>query len=180
MSFFRRPHADVATRLYGSLATQARLPGFYTGWGVPDTVDGRFDLLVLHAWLTIDRLEREPDGGAIGQALFDVMFGHLDLALREMGAQDLGVGRRIKIMAEGFHGRSTSYRAAWREGTVADRRRALARNVFAAAGAADPVLDAAVGYVDRAVGVLSATATVALLAAEIGWPAPSRAEGTTA
>ena len=60
----------------------------------------------------IDRLRREPDGEELAQAFFDAMFRHLDLTLREIGVQDLGVGRRIKIMAEGLHGRALAYREA--------------------------------------------------------------------
>jgi cytochrome b pre-mRNA-processing protein 3 len=60
--------------------------------GIPDTLDGRFDALALHAALMIDRLRREPDGEALAQAFFDAMFRHLDLTLREIGVQDLGVG----------------------------------------------------------------------------------------
>ena len=60
----------------------------------------------------IERLRREPDGVALAQAFFDAMFRHLDLTLREIGVQDLGVGRRIKIMAEGLHGRALAYRQA--------------------------------------------------------------------
>ena len=60
--------------------------------GIPDTLDGRFDALALHAALVIDRLRREPDGEALAQAFFDAMFRHLDLTLREIGVQDLGVG----------------------------------------------------------------------------------------
>jgi cytochrome b pre-mRNA-processing protein 3 len=80
--------------------------------GIPDTLDGRLDSLALHAALMIDRLRREPDGEELSQAFFDAMFRHLDLTLREIGVQDLGVGRRIKIMAEGLHGRALAYREA--------------------------------------------------------------------
>ena len=65
----------------------------------------------------IDRLRREPDGEVLAQAYFDAMFRHLDLTLREIGVQDLGVGRRIKIMAEGFHGRALAYREALEGGS---------------------------------------------------------------
>lgn len=66
----------------------------------------------LSSALVIDRLRQEPDGDALAQAFFDAMFRHLDLTLREIGVQDLGVGRRIKIMAEGLHGRALAYRDA--------------------------------------------------------------------
>ena len=113
-SLFRRrqPSEDFAAALYARTAERARTHELYEACGIPDTLDGRFDALALHAALVIDRLRHEPDGEALSQAFFNAMFRHLDLTLREIGVQDLGVGRRIKIMAEGFHGRALAYRAA--------------------------------------------------------------------
>ena len=111
---FRRknPLAEFAAAVYARTAEQAREPVLFEACGIPDTLDGRFDALALHAALMIDRLRREPDGEALAQEFFDAMFRHLDLTLRELGVQDLGVGRRIKIMAEGMQGRALAYRAA--------------------------------------------------------------------
>ncbi|MFO1157897.1 MAG: ubiquinol-cytochrome C chaperone family protein [Reyranellaceae bacterium] len=111
---FRRskPEDVFAAALYRRTAELARAPELFEACGIPDTLDGRFDSLALHAALMIDRLRREPDGERLAQAYFDAMFHHLDLTLREIGVQDLGVGRRIKIMAEGFHGRALAYREA--------------------------------------------------------------------
>jgi cytochrome b pre-mRNA-processing protein 3 len=108
----RNPHDPLASALYARTAEQARTAELFERCGIPDTLDGRFDSLALHAALMIDRLRREPDGEALAQAYFDAMFRHLDLTLREIGVQDLGVGRRIKIMAEGLHGRALAYREA--------------------------------------------------------------------
>ena len=105
-------HETFAAALYARTAEQARAPVLFEACGIPDTLDGRFDALALHAALMIDRLRREPDGEGLAQAFFDAMFRHLDLTLREIGVQDLGVGRRIKIMAEGLHGRALAYRQA--------------------------------------------------------------------
>jgi cytochrome b pre-mRNA-processing protein 3 len=106
----RKPEVDYAAAVYRSTAERARAPELFEACGIPDSLDGRFDSLALHAALMIDRLRREPDGEVLAQAFFDVMFHHLDLTLREIGVQDLGVGRRIKIMAEGLHGRALAYR----------------------------------------------------------------------
>jgi cytochrome b pre-mRNA-processing protein 3 len=108
----RNPHESFAAALYARTAEQARAPMLFEACGIPDTLDGRFDALSLHAALMIDRLRREPDGEGLAQAFFDAMFRHLDLTLREIGVQDLGVGRRIKVMAEGLHGRALAYREA--------------------------------------------------------------------
>jgi cytochrome b pre-mRNA-processing protein 3 len=108
----RQPAEEFAAALYTRTAERARAPALFEACGIPDTLDGRFDALALHAALMIDRLRREPDGETLAQAYFDAMFRHLDLTLREIGVQDLGVGRRIKIMAEGFQGRALAYREA--------------------------------------------------------------------
>jgi cytochrome b pre-mRNA-processing protein 3 len=114
----KNPHEALAAALYARTAEQAREPGLFEACGIPDTLDGRFDALALHAALMIDRLRREADGEGLAQAFFDAMFRHLDLTLREIGVQDLGVGRRIKIMAEGLHGRALAYRQALSGGPV--------------------------------------------------------------
>jgi cytochrome b pre-mRNA-processing protein 3 len=125
----RKPEDDFAAALYKRVAEQARTAELYEACGIPDTLDGRFDALALHAALMIDRLRREPDGEALAQAFFDAMFRHLDLTLREIGVQDLGVGRRIKIMAEGFHGRALAYREAL-DGGQTTLAEVLRRNAY--------------------------------------------------
>ncbi len=160
--------------LYAALATQARRPIFYTRLGVPDTVDGRFDLLVLHAWLVMERLDEEPESGALKQDLFDTMFDHLDLTVREMGAQDLGVGRRIKRMAEGFQGRASAFRDAWLAGDEARLREALRRNVFGKATATNESVAILSHYVGDAIECLKKADMPALLAGRIAWPTPGR------
>lgn len=125
----RQPADDFAIQLYGRTAERARAPDLFESCGIPDTLDGRFDALALHAALVVDRLRREPDGAVLAQAFFDAMFRHLDLTLREIGVQDLGVGRRIKIMAEGFHGRALAYREAL-EGGPTSLAEVLRRNAY--------------------------------------------------
>jgi len=114
----KKPHESFANAVYARTAEQARAPELFEECGIPDTLDGRFDALALHAALMIDRLRSEPDGEELAQAFFDAMFRHLDLTLRELGVQDLGVGRRIKIMAEGMHGRALAYREALAGGST--------------------------------------------------------------
>jgi cytochrome b pre-mRNA-processing protein 3 len=125
----RKPHEAFAAAVYVRTAEQARAPALFEACGIPDTLDGRFDSLALHAALMIDRLRREPEGDALAQAYFDAMFRHLDLTLREIGVQDLGVGRRIKIMAEGLHGRALAYRAALAGGSPS-LKDVLRRNAY--------------------------------------------------
>ena len=143
---FRRknPLAEFASAVYARTADQARAPELFEGCGIPDTLDGRFDALALHAALMIDRLRREPDGESLAQEFFDAMFHHLDLTLRELGVQDLGVGRRIKVMAEGLQGRALAYRAAL-AGSPPPLAEVLRRNAY---GGRPPVDDAVVARLE--------------------------------
>jgi cytochrome b pre-mRNA-processing protein 3 len=138
-NLFRRkpPEADFAAAIYRRTAELARHPELFDACGIPDSLDGRFDALALHAALMIDRLRREPDGEPLAQAFFDAMFHHLDLTLREIGVQDLGVGRRIKIMAEGFHGRALAYRTAL-DGGPEPLTEVLRRNAYGGRPPTDP------------------------------------------
>ena len=132
----RRPHERSGFRLYGAAVAAAREPVFYLapeagGFGVPDTLDGRFDLVGLHAFLLIRRLRALPEPGpALAQAVFDAMFGDMDMNLREMGVGDLSVGKRVRAMWEAFHGRALAYEAPLAAGDAAGLAAALARNVW--------------------------------------------------
>jgi cytochrome b pre-mRNA-processing protein 3 len=91
---------------------QARLPCFYREYGVPDTVNGRFDLLVLHLAIVLDRLAEGSELRAIGQALFDRFCEDMDDNLREIGIGDLSVPREMQRIGEAFYGRAQAYRSA--------------------------------------------------------------------
>lgn len=122
--------------LYGQVVRAARDPWFYGEAGVPDTLDGRFDMVGLHAFLLIRRLT-QPDMQAhdksLSQAVFDAMFNDMDVNLREMGVGDMSVGKKVRAMWEAFHGRSAVYAEAM--ALAGDERgtaltAAIARNVW--------------------------------------------------
>jgi cytochrome b pre-mRNA-processing protein 3 len=143
--FRHRPHERAGFRLYGAAVAAAREADFYApvaagGLGVPDTLDGRFDLVGLHAVLLIQRLRAlPPPGPGLAQAVFDAMFADMDLNLREMGVGDLSVGKRVRAMWEAFHGRALAYEAPLAAGDAATLAAALARNVWrGAAGQGAP------------------------------------------
>lgn len=123
-----------AGRLYAAIAAEARQPDFYAAFGVPDTVDGRFEMLCVHAHAVFHRLRGQgAQAEQLAQALYDSMFQDLDAALRELGAADIGVGRRIKIMTEALRGRIEAYDAALAMAAPAAEdalRGAIARNVY--------------------------------------------------
>jgi cytochrome b pre-mRNA-processing protein 3 len=155
--------------IYGMIVAQARLPEFYLRFGVPDTVNGRFDMVVLHLWMTLRRLRAE---GAIAEAqeLFDHFCNDMDANLREMGVGDLTVPKRMKKFGEAFYGRSVAYDAAIIAGE-GELRAALARNVL---GSEDPAKAGSLaGYVSRAIAALSAINRTALLSREWRFPEPA-------
>ena len=154
----RKPEEEFAASIYKRTAEQSRTPDLFESCGIPDNLYGRFDSLSLHAALMIDRLRREPDGDALAQAFFDAMFRHLDLTLREIGVQDLGVGRRIKIMAEGLHGRALAYREALAGGPT-PLAEVLRRNAYGGSPPEEVQTVAALeAYVRRYADQLAATA----------------------
>ena len=122
---------DTIEAIYGAIVAQARLPGFYADFGVPDTVEGRFDMIVLHLFLFLHRLGGQTDEQRrIAQALFDRFCGDLDGNLREMGIGDLTVPRKMQQFAEAYYGRSAAYERALAAGDSQAGSLAIARNIF--------------------------------------------------
>jgi cytochrome b pre-mRNA-processing protein 3 len=120
----------IGYELYGAAVTAARQPFFYAQLGVPDTLNGRFDMVGLHAFLLIRRLTSAgPQGARLAQAVFDAMFHDMDVNLREMGVGDLSVGKKVRVMWEAFHGRAAVYADAMAVGPEA-LAEALERNVW--------------------------------------------------
>jgi cytochrome b pre-mRNA-processing protein 3 len=105
----------TARELYGSSVTQARRAPFYRDWGVPDTVQGRFEILIVHVSLLLDRLQQEVDGDArLARALSEAFIADMDASMREMTFSDLAVPREIKRTAAALFDRHTAYRRALR------------------------------------------------------------------
>jgi cytochrome b pre-mRNA-processing protein 3 len=110
-------------RLYDALVSRSREPVFFADFGVADSIDGRFDMLVFHAWLALAELQ----GGSGAQALTDTIFTGFDEAMREQGVGDMGLGHKLKAMANAFYGRIAVYDAAKTEEELAA---ALAKNLW--------------------------------------------------
>jgi cytochrome b pre-mRNA-processing protein 3 len=111
------------------IVTQAREPLFYRHLGVPDTVNGRFDLLLLHLWMVLRHLRSRPGGVELSQALFDHFCADMDANLREMAVGDLAVPKRMQAVGEAFYGRSAAYDMALSAGNEA-LPDAIGRNVL--------------------------------------------------
>lgn len=149
---FRR-RDPAAVPIYGQIVAQAREPDFYLAAGVPDTVQGRFEMIALHMFVVLHRLKQEGEAGAdLAQDLFDLMFQDMDRNLRELGTGDLAVGKRIKSLAKGLYGRIAAYERGLAAGVgVGELEQALARNVFPGAPASPDSLAMLADYLRRAV-----------------------------
>ena len=130
LNLFRRtPRDGTIAVLYGAIVAQARNPAFYERYGVPDTANGRLEMIVLHCVLVLRRLEANDALRPLGQALFDYFCSDMDANLREMGVGDLTVPKRMQKFGEAFYGRSTAYDAALATGHEA-LAQALCKNVL--------------------------------------------------
>ncbi len=136
-AFRRRLHNRNIHALYGMIVAQARSRAFYADYGVPDTVEGRFELIVLHLVLLLRRLARTDQasgrGNGYGQQLFDAFCRDLDDNLREMGVGDTAVPRKMRQFGEAFYGRQTAYNTALSGEDEGELEKALARNIFGSA-----------------------------------------------
>ena len=164
----RRERRETIERLYGAIVAQARLAAFYTGYAVPDTIAGRFDLIVLHVYLVFRRLAAETaDLRAIGQGVFDRFAEDMDDSLREMGTGDLAVPRSMRAMGEAFYGRAAAYDDAL---AAADERvltAALARNVYGGRVDAAEAARKLAHYVTNCVAILSAQDAAAIARGDV-------------
>jgi cytochrome b pre-mRNA-processing protein 3 len=113
MPWFRRRAAvgRRAEKLYGSVVATARHPAFYRDNGVPDTPEGRFELIALHLFLALD-CGREKDAAAteLSQRTIETFVTDMDDCMREMGVGDMAVGKKVKRAAAAFYERAGAYR----------------------------------------------------------------------
>ncbi|HET7681961.1 MAG TPA: ubiquinol-cytochrome C chaperone family protein [Xanthobacteraceae bacterium] len=113
---------------------QARSPVFYRGYGVPDTVTGRLEMIIIHAFLFSRRARNRTETlRRLGQRIFDRFCDDMDANLREMGIGDLAVPKHMQRIGEAFYGRAAAYDAALAASQDSALAQALIRNVFAEA-----------------------------------------------
>lgn len=137
---FRRDDDNPAA-LYGAIVTQARSAALYSEIGVPDTVSGRFEMVLLHAILLSRRLEMgEELARATGQAVFDHFCRDMDNSLREMGVGDLSVPKHMRHVGEAYFGRMAAYGAGLSVGDPAVLAEAIERIVFGGGGVSSSAL----------------------------------------
>jgi cytochrome b pre-mRNA-processing protein 3 len=171
---FQKSPAQI---LYFQIVAHARQPIFYQSFGVPDTVVGRFDMILLFVALVVRRLRGDApseDARTLADGLFDVLFADMDRSLREMGISDIRVGKKVKVMAQAFYGRSTAYDAALdgRE-PLGD---ALSRNLYASAEADKAVIKNMAAYIQRAMVGLEGHTLKRLIAGGPGFIPPTQGD----
>lgn len=169
---------QAANALYAAIAAQARQPAFFAELGVPDTVLGRFEMVALHAFLVFRRLrDTGQPGRALAQATHDRMFEEVDVALRELGIGDMGIGKRVKSLAKNLYGRIEAYERGLDSGDDTELEQALLRNVYATA--AEPRPDQArelAEYLRREAAALVQAEDAALLLGNVRFGPPPGGE----
>lgn len=169
--FRRAARPDTISTLYGTIVAQARLPAFYWDYAVPDTVNGRFDLIVLHLALLLERISTDNNLRELGQGVFDRFCRDMDHNLREMGVGDLAVPKQMRRMGEAFYGRAQAYRAALAGGSDDALAGALARNIYGGPVSAEAARLAA--YMREAIRELGAQDSARLAAGQLRFPDPA-------
>ncbi len=172
-SLFRRNrHRDAALQIYEAVVERAREPIFFTDFGVPDTIDGRFELTALHGFLVLNRLKVDHSRTVdLAQELFDAMFVDFDRSLREMGVGDLGVGRHIKTMAKAIYGRIGAYERGLKADEAAQLDEALRRNLYGTVTPAAGDVEAMADYLRACAAILAAQPTAELIAGSVTFAA---------
>ena len=142
----KNPYQVAAANVYAALLQKTRVPVFYESYAVPDSFDGRFDLLLLHVFVVIERTL--DDGGkgaeAFNQALFDETFKDMDQTLREMGIGDMGVPKHMRKMMKAFNGRMHAYKDGLKNHTL---QAALEKNLYGTIEVSDDILNKMEQYV---------------------------------
>lgn len=180
-SLFRRSKTRAAARatierLYGVIVAQSRRPEFYTDFGVPDTTEGRFELLLLHTVLVCHRLKDGDDTArALSQEVFDTFAADMDRTLREMGVGDLTVPKKMKKIGAAFYGRAAAYDSALAQPGQGALEQAVARNILGRPDAApDADAHALAAYIRTAATALKATPFAVFARGELALPEPAR------
>ena len=174
LPLFRRASrsGDTISALYGAIVAQARSPAFYRDYSVADTVDGRFELVLVHLTLVLRRLAREEALRPLGQEIFDLFCTDMDRNLREMGISDLKVPKEMERIGTAFYGRKAAYDAALDVADDTALLEALHRNVYASPNDPPPGALRLAAYMREAEQSLERQEAQALLRGELRFPEP--------
>ena len=172
--FFKKRNNHAVAQLYSSIVKQARHQYFYRVWQVPDTIEGRFDMIVLHLILILNRFEGESNRESeFGQHIFDHFINDMDGNLRELGVNDIRVPKKVKKMAEAFFGRAQAYRDALAKSDDEALFSAIQRNLFPDHEDTDQAVS--IGkYAWETIVMLSQQNTVELMSGSVTWLEPMK------
>ena len=161
----------VQNLIYSSIVEQSRQPDFYIKCGVPDTPDGRFEMITIHAFLVIRRLKNKTEKSTnLGQEIFNLMFADMEQNLREMGKGDLGVSKKLMAMTESFYGRIVAYESKLTN--TFSLEEALNRNLFQKISPDEDQIKSIAKYIQREALRLEKIDTNELLSGNLSFGSP--------
>lgn len=173
--FPRVPDQHSIHALYGAIVAQARSPAFYRGYGVADTVTGRLELILVHAFLFSRRVRSgSANMRRLGQGVFDRFCDDMDANLREMGIGDLSVPKHMQRIGQAFYGRAAAYDAALAAGGDTALPQALIRNVFAGDPGQAERAQRLADYIKAADGQLAQEKDTEFIEGKISFPDPDK------
>jgi cytochrome b pre-mRNA-processing protein 3 len=174
---FRKPPAQLRGTIgaiYGMIVAQAREPRFYRELGAADTVNGRFDMLLLHLWLVLRQLKQIGESEVqLSQGLIDRFCSDMDDNLRELGISDLKVPKKMQEFGRAFYGRAAAYDKALGEGREA-LALALDKNIYN--GAALEQARRLAVYVEAAIAALAPLDAITVANGSWRFPPPVATE----
>lgn len=170
----RAVRQQTATELYGVVVAQARQPVFYRDWGVPDTPEGRYEMIALHLVLVLERLRAEGDAAqTLSRETIEAFVADMDDSLREMGVGDLTVPKKVKGAAAGVYARAEAFRNALAADAAPDALAAAISQFALQAASAKSQNIAALGrYVRQSSQHLAGLASAQALAGRLTFPPP--------
>jgi len=170
------PMRGTIEAIYGMVVAQAREPVFYRELGVRDTVDGRFDMLLLHLWLVLRELKLKGALRALSQGLVERFCSDMDHNLRELGTADLRVPRKMQEFGRALYGRAAAYDMAWDAGPE-PLAQALSKNIYNGSDLAHA--RQLVSYVEAAIAALGGLDETTLTSGAWRFPQPAATLVTT-
>ncbi|WP_281301671.1 MULTISPECIES: ubiquinol-cytochrome C chaperone family protein [unclassified Iodidimonas] len=177
--FAASPGRETAIALYSGAVGQARQPAFFIHYKIPDTLDGRFDLVVLHLYLLLHRLSAiKPPCNDVQMILQEAFFADLDRSMREIGVGDLAVGKHVKEMASAYFGRLQAYDHALDSGDEAELVDVLARNIYRGQLPSGDCMERLASYVRRQAAHLEAISDEDICAGRVHFLSPEFSETT--
>ncbi len=167
----RKTERQKAHLLYGAVVAQARDPLFFSDFRVPDTAEGRYEMIVLHVVLMLERLKKDGAAGqALARALVEAFVEDMDDSMRELGVGDLTVPKKVKKAAAGLYERSGLYSEALAASGNASLIDALSASIPEAAQRPDA--GELADYVRHAAAALDGWRASGPDAGEIAFPRP--------